>query len=153
MRIRTIILCGLAATGLLMGASNAGIAAPPPPRPPLNFTEIDTAPLVRVHDRRRNWNGGYYRGRGGFYYYNGHRGYRNYRRGYRRYNGWWFPPGAFSFGFVPGPGFGVPPAYGRGLSPAHYRWCSRRYRSYRPYDNSFQPYHGPRRLCFSPYGP
>lgn len=38
------------------------------------------------------------------------------------------------------------------LARAHVRWCYARYRSYRAWDNSFQPYHGPRRECFSPYG-
>ncbi|NKL02345.1 hypothetical protein GFM02_29830 [Rhizobium leguminosarum bv. viciae] len=33
----------------------------------------------------------------------------------------------------------------------HYDWCARRYRSYSAYDNSFQPYGGPRRQCYSPY--
>lgn len=30
-------------------------------------------------------------------------------------------------------------------------WCAERYRSYRPSDNTFQPNHGPRRQCVSPY--
>jgi len=34
---------------------------------------------------------------------------------------------------------------------AHTRWCYARYRSYRAYDDTFQPYHGPRQLCVSPY--
>jgi hypothetical protein len=34
---------------------------------------------------------------------------------------------------------------------AHARWCFARYRSYRAYDNTFQPYYGPRRACVSPY--
>ena len=34
---------------------------------------------------------------------------------------------------------------------AHEDWCYSRYRSYRAYDNSFQPYTGGRRECFSPY--
>ncbi|OAP38226.1 hypothetical protein AU381_21820 [Sinorhizobium glycinis] len=34
---------------------------------------------------------------------------------------------------------------------AHARWCYARYRSYRAYDNTFQPYYGPRRACVSPY--
>ncbi len=34
---------------------------------------------------------------------------------------------------------------------AHINWCYNRYRSYRAYDNTFQPYHGPRRQCISPY--
>jgi hypothetical protein len=33
----------------------------------------------------------------------------------------------------------------------HVNWCYHRYRSYRAWDNSFQPYHGPRRQCRSPY--
>jgi hypothetical protein len=34
---------------------------------------------------------------------------------------------------------------------AHVRWCYRNYRSYREYDNSYQPFDGPRRECISPY--
>lgn len=112
----------------------------------------------RVDPSQRHYrpNRGFYRhnGRG---YYNGHRGYRHHRRGYRQYNGWWFPLGAFTFGTVIGPGYNYPsyPSYPnyrpRGLSQAHYNWCYRKYRSYRAYDNTFQPYHGPRRACRSPY--
>lgn len=32
-------------------------------------------------------------------------------------------------------------------SSAHVRYCYNRYRSYRAYDNTYQPYHGPRRQC------
>lgn len=32
----------------------------------------------------------------------------------------------------------------------HVDWCYSRYRSYRAYDNSFQPNYGPRRQCVSP---
>ena len=38
-----------------------------------------------------------------------------------------------------------------GLSQSHVNWCYDRYRSYRAYDNSFQPYNGPRQQCWSPY--
>jgi hypothetical protein len=38
------------------------------------------------------------------------------------------------------------------LSAAHVQWCYDRYRSYRAYDNTYQPYNGPRRQCYSPYG-
>jgi hypothetical protein len=117
---------------------------------------------------RRKWrNGGDYR-RGGFYvqngrgWYNGHRGYRNYRNGYRRHGDWWFPAGAFIAGAIiggaladPGPTYYEPrPVYRRvyrGYSNAHVQWCFDRYRSYRAYDNTFQPYHGPRQQCYSPY--
>lgn len=33
----------------------------------------------------------------------------------------------------------------------HLAWCYDRYRSYRQSDNTFQPYHGPRKDCLSPY--
>lgn len=34
---------------------------------------------------------------------------------------------------------------------AHINWCYNRYRSYRASDNTFQPYNGPRRQCYSPF--
>lgn len=34
---------------------------------------------------------------------------------------------------------------------SHVEWCYARYRSYRAWDNTFQPYHGPRKQCWSPY--
>ncbi|MEM9734782.1 MAG: BA14K family protein [Pseudomonadota bacterium] len=34
---------------------------------------------------------------------------------------------------------------------AHTNWCYSRYRSYRAYDNTYQPYSGRRRACISPY--
>ena len=37
------------------------------------------------------------------------------------------------------------------LSSAHVQWCYDRYRSYRSWDNTFQPYNGPRQQCWSPY--
>ena len=36
-------------------------------------------------------------------------------------------------------------------SSAHVEWCYDRYRSYRAYDNTFQPYYGRRQQCWSPY--
>ncbi|PND23720.1 BA14K family protein, partial [Sinorhizobium sp. M4_45] len=30
-------------------------------------------------------------------------------------------------------------------------WCQNRWRSYRAYDNTYQPNSGPRRICVSPY--
>jgi hypothetical protein len=150
------IVSRLAAGSLAIGLAMPAASAPLPLyRPILQPDAPVKTDVLRVdhkqgHNPHRN-----YQQRNGRYYYNGHRGYRNYRQGYRRYNGWWFPPAAFAFGFTvaPAPRYVAPPRYGRGLSPAHYQWCSYRYRSYRPYDNSFQPYHGPRRACFSPYGP
>jgi len=39
----------------------------------------------------------------------------------------------------------------RYLPRVHVHYCTKRYKSYRLWDNSWQPYHGPRRLCRSPY--
>ncbi|AZO67633.1 MULTISPECIES: BA14K family protein [unclassified Mesorhizobium] len=44
-----------------------------------------------------------------------------------------------------------PRRYYRAGSSAHVRWCYNRYRSYRAWDNTFQPYGGPRQQCWSPY--
>ena len=38
-----------------------------------------------------------------------------------------------------------------GFSARHHNWCDRRYRSYRRFDGTFQPYSGGRRLCNSPF--
>lgn len=101
--------------------------------------------VEQIRDRR-----GHYR-RGGRHYYNGH---RHHRHGWRRHNGWWFPPAAFALGAIVGGAIANQPApvyrtprYGN----AHVQWCYNRYRSYRVYDNTFQPYNGPRRQCYSPY--
>ena len=41
--------------------------------------------------------------------------------------------------------------YRAGLSRAHIRWCENRFQSYRVWDNTYQPFHGPRKQCWSPY--
>lgn len=89
--------------------------------------------------------------------YRHHRHHRHHRPGrhHRHYRG----GSGFFFGFGT-PYYVNPPVYVRpryvapayrGLSRAHIRWCYNRYRSYRASDNTFQPYHGPRRQCYSPY--
>ena len=52
-----------------------------------------------------------------------------------------------------GPSYYAPRYYRRAYygGNAHTRWCYARYRSYRSYDNTFQPYYGPRQACVSPY--
>ncbi len=90
----------------------------------------------RHHDSRHGW-------------HNGYRGYPYKRHGYRYYNGFWFPAAAFIAGAVVG-GAIVNDGGGRSGS-AHVQWCYDRYRSYRASDNTFQPYHGPRQQCYSPY--
>lgn len=97
-------------------------------------------------DRRRG-----FERRGNDVYYNGHRGYRDRRSGYRYYEGFWFPLAAFAAGAIIGGAIvGSPPP--APASNPHIDWCLSRYRSYNPYDNTFQPYRGPRVYCRSPYG-
>ncbi|MDR6759644.1 hypothetical protein J2Y48_004962 [Mycoplana sp. BE70] len=93
----------------------------------------------------------YYRGGGG--YYRGYRGYPYYREGYRRYDdGYWYPLAAFTAGALIGGAIASQPRYyDGGVNPRHFDWCAGRYRSYRAYDNTFQPYYGPRQQCQSPY--
>ncbi|MBO6716765.1 MAG: BA14K family protein [Rhizobiaceae bacterium] len=82
------------------------------------------------------------------------RHYRHHRRHHDRGGGIYFDFGNGSFSLT------VPPrrydnrryySYPRSSASAHVRWCYARYKSYRHWDNTFQPYHGPRRQCFSPY--
>lgn len=116
--------------------------------------ERPASDVQEVQHRHRH---GYYRYHGRPYY-NGHRGYRYHRPGWQRYNGWWFPPAAFVTGAIIGGALATPPPppppvyqRPRPAGDAHMRWCYDRYKSYRAYDNSFQPYNGPRRQCYSPY--
>ncbi|HEV7245818.1 MAG TPA: BA14K family protein [Shinella sp.] len=100
----------------------------------------------RGRDRDVGWRGdrGYRSG-----WYRGHRGYRYQRDGYRYHNGFWFPLAAFGVGTIVGGAIANDRGYVGGGS--HVNWCANRYRSYRAYDNTYQPYGGPRRQCISPY--
>jgi hypothetical protein len=122
-------------------------------------TADKTAPgnIEQVQWRRYGGYGGY---RGGYYrrgWYGGYRGYSGYRGGYRYHDGYWFPLAAFGAGALVGGAIASQPRYyaapppSGGINPRHVEWCSDRYRSYRAYDNTFQPNQGPRRQCYSPY--
>lgn len=100
-------------------------------------------------DRRDNRHRRDFQRRGNNYYFNGHRGFRHHRPGYRQYNGWWFPAAAFIAGAIISGSVNQGPVVRGGN--AHVQWCYDRYRSYRAWDNTFQPYNGPRRQCYSPY--
>ncbi|MDK4738750.1 BA14K family protein [Rhizobium sp. CNPSo 3464] len=101
--------------------------------------------------------GGYH---GGYYpyyrrgWYGGYRGYPGYRYGYRYYDGYWYPLAAFGAGAIIGGAIASQPRYvapAGGINPRHVEWCEARYRSYRAYDNTFQPNRGPRQQCYSPF--
>jgi hypothetical protein len=114
--------------------------------------------------RRGGWDGRRWDGRRHWRRGDGWNDRRAWRRHHRRHwrRGWDDGAAGFALGF----GLGVPlgyyggyynePVYRprrvyRGGGGAHVEWCYNRYRSYRAWDNSWQPYYGPRRLCFSPY--
>lgn len=83
------------------------------------------------------------------------RDYGDYRRHHRRHwddDYWGVYPGFYL-------GLGVPSyryyneprrVYRRSTS-AHVEWCYDRWKSYRQWDNTYQPKHGKRRQCISPY--
>ncbi|BAV46090.1 hypothetical protein MesoLj113a_38180 [Mesorhizobium sp. 113-1-2] len=121
----------------------------------------------RRHDGRRNWNrGNWDRGNWNRGNWNGGDDWR-WRHGRRHYHGGYDDGAAAILGLGLGLGLGsmynnynnydyyAPPPrryYRAGrLSNAHVRWCYSRYRSYRAWDNTFQPYNGPRQQCWSPY--
>ncbi|ESX16226.1 MULTISPECIES: BA14K family protein [unclassified Mesorhizobium] len=66
------------------------------------------------------------------------------------YNNGYYNNGNYNDGYYVQP---APRRYYRTqrLSSAHVQWCYDRYRSYRAWDNTFQPYGGPRQQCWSPY--
>lgn len=74
--------------------------------------------------------------------YNNHRYNRHPHWGGPRYQPYYRP--------APPPRYYPKRNYRSGRN-AHINWCYNRYRSYRASDNSFQPYNGPRRQCYSPY--
>jgi hypothetical protein len=132
--------------------------AMPAPAAPAASPAASTSSDVQQVQWRHGY-GGYY-GRGGYYrrgWYGGYRGYPSYRYGYRRYSdGYWYPLAAFGAGAIIGGAIAsqpryVEPAPSNGINPRHYEWCANRYRSYRAFDNTFQPNNGPRQQCLSPY--
>ncbi|NGO50059.1 BA14K family protein [Allomesorhizobium camelthorni] len=162
--LSSLLRSGLIALGVAAGVSAPAFAVPiaagfnpaVQPQADAGITLIQDGRYWRRHrgdgDRwrsRRHWRDG-----------DRWRDRRHFRRNWRRYDR--RPSIYLDFSF-PGyryyePRYYAPRYYaprrvyrsGR-LSSAHVRWCYDRYRSYRPYDNTFQPYNGPRRQCWSPY--
>jgi hypothetical protein len=97
----------------------------------------------RRHYRDYRRDRSYDDGGGDVMYYNGHRGYREYHRGYREQNGFWFPAAAFLAGALITGAINEAPR----SDNSRVEWCYDHYRSYRAYDNTYQPRRGPRRQC------
>jgi hypothetical protein len=147
--------------------------------PSLNGPTVQATDVQLIQYRRHY--GGNYGGRWGGYrnygrsYYGGYRPYGGYRYGgyryggyrpyggyrYGRYGGYYgggyndfgllfggLATGAIIGGMLAQPRYYDQPRY---YGNSHAGWCYSRYRSYRAYDNTFQPYYGPRRQCIGPY--
>ncbi len=151
MRIYAHLRSGLVALGLVAGLSLPAAAAPlagldrsaVTGAASQNSTDIKAAGYRSARrcgrDGRcgRYWNGKDRR------HYRHHKRYdrRSYRRSYPRY---YIGPSYPRY-------YHAQPRRYYGRRSAHVAWCYNRYRSYRAWDNTFQPYHGPRRQCWSPY--
>ena len=122
---------------------------------------VGGAQFQQVASRHHTNHPKFYR-QGNYAYYNGHRGDRHRHPGWRYYNGYWFPLAAFAAGALIGGAVAAQPRYvdpgpryvapaRSGINPRHYEYCAARYRSYDSYSNTFQPNHGPRQQCYSPF--
>ena len=141
-------ICATALAASMSAVSIAPVAAAPAYVP---APAAEAASNVELVNHRR-WHRRDFRRDGDRAWYKGHRGYRHYRRGSREFNGFWFPLAAFAAGaLITGAIDNDRNIVVRRSGSAHVNWCYDRYRSYRAYDNTFQPYEGPRRQCYSPY--
>ncbi|MFC7065543.1 BA14K family protein [Brucella rhizosphaerae] len=137
-RLASSLLAACLALGFGMPAATSANAAQPSALIAPTTTSGVTAPVENVQyyeyrGDRRDWRRPAPRYRDG---------YRHYRPHYRPH---WGPPPVYRHP----PRYRSAPMYRGGN--AHVRWCYNRYRSYRAYDNTFQPNYGPRRQCYSPY--
>jgi BA14K-like protein len=133
-------LTNMTLAAAILGGAAAPVAAGPIPVPAAKPFISD---VVNVEHRNR------FERQGNRVFLNGNRGYRQHRRGFREYNGFWFPATAFLGAIIIGEVLNGPRVIRRGGS--HVGWCSDRYRSYRASSNTYKPYNGPRRICYSPY--
>jgi len=119
-------------------AATPAVPAGAMPLPVAAAQPIEAGNAVQLVDHR-----GYWRHR-----HEGPYERRRYWRHRHHHSNAWVPFAILGMGAMIGGAVARDRAYSG--SP-HVRWCANRYRSYRAYDNTFQPYHGPRRQCYSPY--
>lgn len=150
-RLSTLAFSSLVALGLMAGSGAANASAlsaagtSVDPVRTLSETANPSASVQKVHERRyrhgrkRHFKRHHVRPRAGIYFEFGTGGYR-------------YDPPYYVRPHYVRPRYVRPrPARPYRLNRDHVSWCYDRYRSYRAYDNTFQPYHGPRRQCRSPY--
>ena len=146
--MKTTIKTGLSAAMAVAMFATSFVTAPASAMPLPKAGVSQTSDVEPVQYRRRH--------HGGRGWHNGHRGSRYHRHGYRRHSdGWWYPMAAFGAGAIIGGAIANNNNNNRprdaGINPRHVQWCYARFRSYRSWDNTFQPNQGPRRQCLSPY--
>ena len=157
-RFHSCIRSGLIALGVLAGLSTPAAAVPL-----AGVSRTAVAPAVaeqnvvqvryrRCYDRRC---GGYGRSHLRYRHWDDDWRYRRYhRRYYNSYPGFYLGLGVPTYRYYAPPRrYYAPPRryYRSGGGSAHVAWCYSRYRSYRQWDNTYQPYYGSRRQCWSPY--
>ncbi|MBZ9675952.1 BA14K family protein [Mesorhizobium sp. ES1-1] len=174
--LSSTVKSGLIALAAISGVTSTSLAGPVI-QPGLSVPASTAAPTItQVRDnwaggndwrwrRSGNWSGNHWNGK----HWNGNHwnGGDNWRWRHRHHGGRYYDDGASAAILGLGLGLGLGSMYnnynyydapaprryyraGR-LSNAHVQWCYDRYRSYRAYDNTFQPYNGPRQQCWSPY--
>ena len=130
----------------LVGANRATVA----PAVAETYADVSKVTYRRYRCYDRYCGGRYGRSQFRYNYYNDDWRYRRYYRPYVRrhvYSGFYLGLGVPYYGY-----YAQPRRYYRGGgNSAHIAWCYDRYRSYRAWDNTFQPYNGPRQQCWSPY--
>ena len=136
--------------------------------PSIERPKLQVSDVQQVESYRSSWGIGRYGGNRRYWvrrHYRGHDHYGHYghRRYYRDYDDDNFgsalgglAAGAIIGGLLAQPRYYEPGYYGGERryyrsSGSHADWCYARYRSYRAYDNTYQPYYGHRRQCISPY--
>ncbi|WP_457584313.1 BA14K family protein [Ensifer canadensis] len=159
MRTLTVIALSMLTA---MSSVPPATAFPIAPKIASQATDVQPAqfPYERGEARKSGGCGIPYCGRGYRYDRRGYDGDRhgyyrdNYRRHYRDGDN---DVGVFIGGLAAGAIIGgllSQPRYYNGSrvsgGSSHTRWCYARYRSYRAWDNTYQPYNGPRRPCYSP---
>ncbi|MDQ0561455.1 hypothetical protein QO004_003249 [Rhizobium mesoamericanum] len=120
-----------------------------------SYGGYDRCNIYRCGGYRHSHYGGDYYGNDYYRHYNNHYDngyYRHYHDGYYRHhdNGAGALIGGLAAGAIIG-GLIASQPHGYPVGNSHVDWCYSRYRSYRAYDNTYQPYYGPRRQCYSPY--
>jgi len=163
---------GLLALGLVAGLAAPSFAGPMPQITPSAPASATVPDVTQVRDswaggndrwmwRHRDWRGDGWRHREWRHRGWDDDGWRHHRHWRYRHHRRHFDSGVFlglgrgipAYNYYVAPRYYASPRryYYRGGGSAHVRWCYNRYRSYRASDNTFQPYDGPRRQCYSPY--